>query len=272
MEKINIVLCLFIFELTAEFVALKLYKIRFKLLNVLFFQIPKLCANIVCLWLLKKFWLCVSVKFLAINFSVFFLTDSFKPKRFIFLFLTELIFIFSFGGLFRFLSLWLETTYEDLIMQKIPKNHEFCVIICIILYCFAIFKVVKNIDKNKFLREHLANVSLIINGKHISFYGLIDSGNCLVDPLTRKPVIIVSLNSLKKFLSSEEIDLLLRLKCRKIKFDTVSGSGFEIPVFDNKNITLKFKEKIEDVSCVVGIVDKNFDNGKFDCLLHRDFL
>lgn len=272
MEKINIILSLFIIEFISDFLVCKLFKIRFKFLFLLFLQVPKICASVVSVQLIESFCLCVLSKVVSQLFCLFFLTDSFKPKRVATLAFSELVILLSFGGLMSFLSLWLKVTIESIILQKIPKNHEFLIIFCIILYIFALFMFVRNINKNKFLREHLANVSLSIKEKHISFYGLIDSGNCLVDPLTRKPVIIVSLDSLKKFLSSEDIDWLIKFKCRKIKCDTVSGSGFEIPIFDNKNVMLKFKDRCEDVSCAVGIVDKTFDNGKYDCLLHRDFL
>lgn len=115
-------------------------------------------------------------------------------------------------------------------------------------------------------------MSLILCGKHIVFYGLIDSGNSLIDPLTRKSVIIISLKSLEKYLSKEDIDWLLQVRCRKIKCNTISESNVEIPVFDYKNLELKFGDKNEKVHCVFGLVNQKFENGKYDCLLSRDFL
>ena len=137
---------------------------------------------------------------------------------------------------------------------------------------FAIVKIVRNIEKNRFLKSFLAKVSLTLNGKHIVLYGLIDSGNSLFDPLTRKPVVLISIDSLRKIFSSDELLNLIEFRSRKIQCDTISGSGFEIPILRVKDFCLGSGGELKNINCMIGIVDKRFEKGKIDCLLHRYFL
>lgn len=272
MEKLNIIISVFLIEFVVDYLVLKIFKIKFKLIYLLFLQIPKICASIVCLEYSQIWWLCFVSKFASKLFCLFFLTDSFKFKKMLFLMFTEYALLFAVAGLTWFICLWIHAITGYVFVQKIPKFYNFLIIFCIFLFFFAFFRLVRFLEYNKFLKKHLAKVSLSLSGKHIVFYGLIDSGNSLVDPLTRKPVVLISLKSLEKFLKKEDIDWLLKVRCRKIKCDTITGSGFEIPVFDYKNLELNFGEKNENVSCVLGLVNQKFENGKYDCLLNRDFL
>ena len=117
----------------------------------------------------------------------------------------------------------------------------------------------------------MAKVSFFLFGKHIRFYGLVDSGNTLVDPQTKKQVVIVSYDSLKKFLSVEELEKLLSCS-KKIKCETISGAVFEIPIFFVKKFDIILRDCEETTSCFVGITKSKISGGKFDCLLHQDFL
>ena len=131
--------------------------------------------------------------------------------------------------------------------------------------------MVRLIEKNRYLKNFLLKVSFYLKGKHIFLYGLIDSGNMLFDTLTRKPIVLVSIDALRKFLSKSEIDNLLNMNNRKIRCDTISGSGYEIPIFKVEKFLIKSESGEKYFSCMIGIVNHNFDKGKVDCLLHKDF-
>ena len=124
---------------------------------------------------------------------------------------------------------------------------------------------------NKFLKKHLAKVSLKLNEKHICFYGLIDSGNSVIDPKSHKPVILISLKSLLKFMTKQDVEKFLKMKGREIDVESIGCSKFKIPIFENR-IFVKIGDEVKNCSCMLGVVDQNFENGKYDCLLHRDFL
>lgn len=272
MVYVSIVLSVFLIEFVVDFLALKIFKIHYNILYLLFLQIPKICASIICLIYSNIFWLCILSKILSKTIAVIFITDSFKFKRIVSLVILEMMLLFSIGGFVWFLILCLDATMNDVFYCKIDKKYYFIIIFSIILYVFAFFKIVRCIENNKFLKRFSAKVSFSVCGKHINLYGLIDSGNSLNDPLTRLPVILVSNESLKRFLSIQELDFLFGLKCRKICCDTVSGSKVDIPIFNVSYVELRQGKEIQKRRCMIGVISHGLENGKYDCLLHRDFL
>ena len=161
---------------------------------------------------------------------------------------------------------------ENVFSLKINKSFSFIIYFAIILYVFAIFDIVSYLEQRKFLKNNLVNLSFLIFGKHIEIVGFIDSGNCLYDSLTRKPVIIVSKRSLEKYFSPKELSLFLSSTGRVIEYETIAENNSRLKVYDVKAINYSKGEKTKQIPCVVGIMDKVFENAKYDCLLHRDFM
>lgn len=271
MEKFNIVFSVFLIELIVDVLIAKIFKIKFKFLYLLFLQIPKICASVVCVQFTELVWVCYLSKIISKLICILFLSDALNFKKLMCIFFSEILILFSIGGFVWFLSLWLKFSLENVFNIKISKNKQFLLIFSIFLYIFAFFKLVRYLENNRKLKGHLAKVSLKLFDKHISFYGLIDSGNTLYDTKTNKPVILISIPSLSKFLEHEKIVWLIKNKCRNIKCETIAGSDFNIPIFSSE-ILLKINDETEQVNCMVGLVEQKFENGKFDCLLHRDYL
>ncbi len=272
MDYISIVLSVFLIEFVVDCLILKIFKINYSWIYLLFLQVPKICASVICLIYSNIVWLCFLSKIISKMICILFITDSFKIKKLVGLFLTEIMLLFSIGGFLEFLLLYLNAGMNDLFLQKIDKNHHFLVVFLIIIYIFAFFRIVRLIEKNKFKKRFFVNVSFSLFGKHINLYGLIDSGNSLFDPLTRLPVVLVSFDVLKNILSSGELDYLLTKKSRKISCDIISGSKMEISIFKINKFLVKNENETQKHMCMVGVVEHRFDRGKFDCLLHRDFL
>lgn len=272
MEKCTLVLSVFLIEIVVDIIVLNVLKIHYKKIFLLFMQIPKVCASVICMFYLHMIWVCVLAKILAVVLFIIFVTDSFKIKKLVALFVLELLFLFSISGFAWFILLWIRSLIEGVFLCKIAQKYQFILIFALFLYIFAIFKVVRFVEKNRFIKNFLAKVSLNLNGKHIYLYGLIDSGNSLFDTITRKPIILISRKSLEQKFSRLEVENILKNRCRKIKCETVSGSGFEIPIFKADNVDIVFDGEVKEVFCMVGIVNHEFEKGKFDCLLHRDFL
>ena len=272
MENLNIILSVAIVEFVIDYIVLKLFKIQYRKIYLLFLQIPKICANVLCLFYEFVFLLSLLIKILADFVCIIFITDSFKFSRLFNLFISKVIFFFSISGFVSFLVVWLRISIFEIFKVKILEKYGFLIILSIFVYIFAIFCLVRSIDKNKFLNKYLAKVSFKINNKHINLYGLVDSGNSLLDPISRMPVVLVSIKSLKKILNESELNEIINSRCRKIKCDTVSGSGFEIPIFKASDFIAKFDQETKRFFCMVGIIEQGFGNDKFDCLLHRDFI
>ena len=102
--------------------------------------------------------------------------------------------------------------------------------------------------------------------------GFVDSGNCLYDSLTKKPVIIVSKSALKKYFKASELGVFLSSSGRVIECETIAEKTMRLMVYDIKFIKLTINKTIIRKPCVIGVVDKIFDGSKYDCLLHRDFM
>lgn len=272
MEKLSVLLSLFLIEIVVDILSLKVFKIYYKKVYLLFLQIPRVCANVLSLFYFNNFILSTIIKLISLFLCILFLTDSFKPRKLFGLFLLEIVLLFSVSGFLIFVLSWINCSIETIFLRKIDKNYQFLIIILIFLYIFAIFWLTRLIEKNRFLKKFLVNVSFCLNKKHINLYGLIDSGNMLFDPLTRKPIVLVSIDSLRKYFSNFEIDEMLKLNYRYVECDTISGSGYQIPIFKVENFSIKCDTETKEVLCLVGIVNHKFEKGKIDCLLHRDFL
>lgn len=272
MDYVSIVLSVFLVEFIVDYLVLKIFKIHYNLIFLLFLQIPKICASVLCLIYSDIVWLCFLTKILSKFVCIIFITDSFRFKRLLSLICLEMMLIFSLGGFLEFLLLCIDSTIKEVFYQKIAKKYQFLIIFSMISYIFAFFKIVRSVEKNKFLKSFSANVSFCVLGKHINLYGLIDSGNSLSDPLMKLPVVLICEGSLKKFLTGQELDLLFGARCRKICCDTVSGEKIEIPICNVSKIILRQGKLVKKHRCVIGIVSRKLENGKFDCLLHRDFL
>lgn len=272
MLKVDIILSLFLLEFVSDYLLMKLFKIKNNTLYILFLQIPKICANILSLEIIASFTIALLVKIFTDIVVLLFMTDAFKIKKLLALLMTKVIFICSVAGFLLFMILWVENSVSALVNVNLRKCYRFPIILAVILYIFCIFRLVRIWEKNKIMKYFLANVSLFVLGKHIRFYGLIDSGNSLYDPLSKKPVILVSKNSMKRFLVEEEFEKLLNYHCYDLKCSTIADQKVFIPILKCKDVEIKIENHYEKISCVIGFVDERFENGKYDCLLPRDVI
>ena len=271
MEKLNIIGTIFILEFVTDFLLAKFFNIKSKFVYLLFLQIPKVCINMICLELIESVGIRLAVKIVSELLNIVFLTESFDAKTLICMIFAKIVFLFSVTGFLYFVLLWINSSIKNLINIDIDKKYYFLVIFATALYIWGIFVLGKNLGKNRKRKDYLAKVSLNLNGKHMSFSGLIDSGNSLRDNVTRKSVILVSITSLIKYLSAQEISMLVQ-GCRQLKIVTVAGSGFSVPIVGVNKLTIETSDGVEVISSVLGFVDEKFENGKFDCLLPRDFI
>lgn len=259
-------------EFVSDCMLLKFCKINHNKLYILFLQIPKLCINILCLELIKKAVFMIFLIFITQAVVLLFMTDTFDLKRLLSLLFMKFVFMCSVAGFLVFVLMWIEGSIYDLASIKISERYRFLIIFCIILYVFVFYKTMRFLEENKKIKQFLANVSFSILDKHISVYGLIDSGNSLRDPVTRKPIILISKKVLNKILSENDTQEFLKTKCHCLRCETVGSSEIIIPVYKCREIKIRVGEEIKMVSCMIALVDNKFENGKYDCLLPRDLM
>lgn len=272
MEKINIIVMVFLIELFADLILIRLYHIKTKFWHVLFLQIPKVCACVLGVYFSSILWVVLLSNFLSKVIAVFFLNDTFEFKRFICILFSEYVVLFSIMGFSEFLLLWFKAGYRIIFKQNFPINRDYIAFLGIFLYVFAFFCLTKSLPKNKNFGRYFVEVSLSSGSKHINVYGLIDSGNSVIDPLTNKPVILLSKKSFSKLFSKKELERLKNNGCRIVECETISGEKVKIPIFENISVKLKFEKEFVETNCVVGVSSVKFENGKYDCLLNRDYL
>src|SRR5690606_22137634 len=73
----------------------------------------------------------------------------------------------------------------------------------LIQFCWGYIQ--KQLTKEKILMD----ISIEINGEKVELKGIVDTGNSLVDPISKYPVIIVEYNAIKSLLPLEIKDVLL---------------------------------------------------------------
>lgn len=272
MEKLNIIVIVFFIELFADLIVMRLFHIKVKLWHVLFLQIPKICTCVLAVYIFQTQWVILLTNLLSKIICVFFLNDTLRLKKFVCILFSEYIVLFSIMGFSEFLLLWFKAGYRIIFKQNFPTNRGFIALLGIFLYIFAFFCLTKNLPKNRNLGRYFVEMSLSRNEKHINIYGLIDSGNSLIDPITNKPVILLSKKSFLKLFSKTELNEMLTNQCRRVACETISGDKIEIPIFENISVKLKFEKEFVIANCVVGFSGIRFENGGYDCLLNRDFL
>ena len=272
MFKIDLLLNIFLIELASYFLLIKIFKIKAKFIFILFLQIPNICINALCVFLIESVLLKIFLKVLFDFIIILFVTDSFEFKKIIALFFARFVIICSVAGFIKFLSLWLENLLFKTTKFNFNRSYNVILSFVLVIYIILLFKLIRFLEKNKIIKQFLAKVSLFIMDKHIKFYGLIDSGNSLIAPMTKKPIILVSKNSIKKYLADDDFEYLINTKCYNLKCSTISDQNVLIPILRCEDVEIRLNEECEKLSCLIGLVDEKFENGKFDCLLPRGIL
>lgn len=190
-----------------------------------------------------------------------------------------MLLFFSVFGFAEFMLLFVHASFVELFEIKIPKYYNFIVILCTIMYVFLIGGLVRLLSHRKVLKNYLTKVSFSLFCKHIEIVGLLDSGNSLKDTKTGKPVVIMSIKSLKKYLPKHDYlkvasgDFSPLHVSHYLDYTTISEKGSKMPIVEIDNIVIEKGDSIKKLDCVIGFVNHNFgDNNSFECLLHRDFI
>jgi stage II sporulation protein GA (sporulation sigma-E factor processing peptidase) len=147
------------------------------------------------------------------------------------------------------------------------------------------------IEVRKVKYEEIVDVDLFIIDKHLKLKGLVDSGNQLQDPLTKKPVMIIDMNILQnKFPKSivQQAKHPELIGDQSIEIETVweeklciipyRGIGqvnqFIIGIRPDKVVvTLENGEELDSSNVIVGLNFTNLSSeGDFNCILHPQML
>lgn len=194
--------------------------------------------------------------------------DIKKPKNFALCYLLFLGYTCLFGGA----------------CYAISSNFGDIPIFIVCLISFAVYIIAKTIishqNKARALDKFTFKVSLFSSNKVVEEEGFLDSGNVLYDPVTQKPIILITFDVFSKLYSNINY---ISAYCKQVDTSRLDGghyvpiktlaSGTSILVFNIKKVQISQGEEVKDfVDVPVGLSFSRFDKslGR-KVLLHREF-
>lgn len=147
------------------------------------------------------------------------------------------------------------------------SNYYLIFIIGLNLLIFATFLAVITYLKAENPLKLTQKCELIINNTKIPLIGFLDTGNALKDDKSGESVVVVSIDSLKAYLTDKMYaDLIFSTnasgvfnKLHKLKYTTISGTNY-ITVFKPQSFTVNGNK----INCFVGVTIQTM---KYDALL-----
>lgn len=132
---------------------------------------------------------------------------------------------------------------------------------------------IKRFFGEKAMRQQLEyDVLLESRGKSFCLKGYVDSGNNLKDPLSMKPVTIISKKAMEKIMTESSLS---ESESRGISYTTVGGQG-TIDTYEIDLIKIENKEKQIEISRpLIAMYDRDFaprNCYEYDALLNADVL
>ena len=204
-------------------------------------------ARICRLCLRRRRYLAAALLGAAYSVSVFLPDLSFMASRWMELVSAALMGLIAFGGAIWALSL--QTGALPVIDLRL------------LIGCFAVCYTVLSIiarSRSRAADRRTAAIELSLNGRHCCFTALIDSGNCLSDPVTGAEIVVISPGALRPLLPesaalleiADPVELVtaagdspeLAGRMRLIPFSALGGTGL-LPVFRPDSVRVDGEER-----------------------------
>lgn len=278
MEILNVFLYHFVLDVIVMLVLKKLFKLQVKTRHLLLLQVLSLCAIALNVFVFSKSYQYLLCK---ISFGILIcllITNAYNAKDLFELCAAYIIFMFAIFGFAVFMTEFTKVVIYEIVGKKIKKTCDFIVLLGVVLFVLIISFFAKVFSKTKTLNSFLSKVSFYLFGKHIEITGLLDSGNMLYDTKSGKPVVVISVVVLKQLLPFEDYKKFIQgdyssvRLFNKLNYVAAGGKSHSMPIFDIGTITISINAKNTKKECVIGVVNQEFENGKYQCLLHRDFV
>ena len=120
---------------------------------------------------------------------------------------TFYIISFLFGGI----SNYLNNMYGVIKMSNgflYFENNLIAVILGVLLSSFIVVILLKLMKRNVIKHKQIKTVDIFFEGKSVTVSGIIDTGNLLLDPITKYPVILAEFADIKEIISEDLIKFL----------------------------------------------------------------
>lgn len=193
----------------------------------------------------------ISIIMCLISFG--FISFNYVVNNLIYLYMSSTIL----AGFLYFLDIQFSYDHEGLIFFFKGLNINY--ILLIIIAPIILFIYIKSSKKLKSTYNLYYKIEIVFDDYHINCLAFLDSGNHLIDPITKKAVIILNKKFLEKIYNIRSPVYVM--------YNTVSSSGL-MKCFKPSYIILN-KQKIYNY--LVGESDKNFSDG-VQCLLNAKLM
>ena len=164
--------------------------------------------------------------------------------------------------------------------QAFGQLPLFVVLLCASVTYVGARIILKHRNKLRTIENFSFRVRLHSNGKVIEEEGYLDSGNMLYDPITKKPIVLITFDVFSKlydninYLSAylKNIDVSLLNRGHYVKINSVA-SGSSILVFTAEELEIMDKQPRHFKNISVGLSFSGFDKafGK-SVLLHSELI
>lgn len=198
---------------------------------------------------------------------------------------------FLVGGILNYLYYYTSAGYYITeFMRIVPlKTLNFCYLVCFFAIAGGFIYFVKRILlQMKTNRELFYNVELVFGEKKITCKGMLDTGNHLREPLSKKPVVVADFDGIKEILPTELIDFAKDFmgdvnqtdmagyvaKIKWIPYHAVGTDKGILPgiVFDEINI-LKEDAVVHNSNITVAIYQGKLTvDNNYHIILHKELL
>lgn len=202
--------------------------------------------NSLTLFLFKVF---ISVIMVVVTFS--FKSFKYLFNNLVYLYLVSIIL----GGFLYFVNDELAYKNSGLIFFHTGLSINWILIIVCAPIILVIYVVQTRKLKSEYAKRYEVEITFL-NGKRAFITGLLDTGNNLIDPYKKRPIIMIN----KSLLAGYNPRTIL-VPCVTVNKESM------INCFKIKKLVIN-KEVIED-EVLVGISDNNFGIEGVDCLLHK---
>ncbi len=145
------------------------------------------------------------------------------------------------------------------------------------LFAFMVITATEKILKRKSEIQKIYEITVFSQNKKVTGRALADSGNCLRDVFTQRPVIVADYASVKnispegveEYLNSKNIEIHNKL-IKVIPVSTVSGTGL-LPVFKADKVIIKGINKTNEINDVyIAVSKEKLCHGEFEFLLNNE--
>lgn len=209
--------------------------------------------------------------------------SAFLPESKTMFLKTALAFLFVnflFGGVMYFVEITFKPTDIIYINGTVYFDISVLFLVSVTLICYGLLLLFDFFLKKRSSEKTLYNATIYFRNKSVQVKALYDTGNHLTDGIEGKPVIIVTLNSIKEFFSRSETEYFkselitpevpstLKSIVRIVPCSSVNGNSLLKGFVPEKMIIEIDDFKLQTAFFIVAVTNNPLSLGEYDCILN----